>query len=174
MGGVGRHFDERRFLLQYAERILVVCGGCGGRAASVRWPGAEAPGTWAAYEPRRLACAGCPAVRAWATERDGRGYFGRLSGDSPVDPHFGLPLWLQTRCAGRVLWALNTDHLDELSAFVGAALREHGPGGSTTTMLASLPGWITAARNRDSVLKGLGRLRTLAAASAPEDRPGIG
>ncbi|MEU0541323.1 hypothetical protein ABZ319_15775 [Nocardia sp. NPDC005978] len=174
MGGVGRHFDERRHLLGFTERILVVCAGCGGRAVSSRWPGTEAAGTWAAHEPRRLACARCAVMGEWDKGRDGTRHWGRMWGNAPVDMHFGRPLWLQTRCAGRVLWALNVEHVEELGAFVGARLREHGAGGSTTAMLASLPGWIKAAGNRDSVLKGLERLRALAEVTAPEGRPSVG
>ena len=42
------------------------------------------------------------------------------------DPFFRRPLWLQTRCVGQILWAYNEEHVNELSAYVGATLREHG------------------------------------------------
>jgi hypothetical protein len=35
--------------------------------------------------------------------------------DAPVDNCFGLPLWLQTPCAGHTLWAFNARHLAYLN-----------------------------------------------------------
>jgi hypothetical protein len=40
-----------------------------------------------------------------------------------IDPVFGLPLWLQVRCRGGILWAYNGRHLNELQAYVAATLR---------------------------------------------------
>ncbi|MFE2228274.1 hypothetical protein [Streptomyces kronopolitis] len=57
------------------------------------------------------------------------------------DPFFRRPLWLQTRCVGQVLWAYNEEHIDELSAYVGATLREHGAS-PTRAMLTRLPRWM--------------------------------
>ncbi|WP_406387670.1 hypothetical protein [Streptomyces sp. NBC_00887] len=50
-----------------------------------------------------------------------------LAGEVPggiEDPFFRRPLWLQTRCAGRILWAYDEEHVDALAACVGARLRE--------------------------------------------------
>ncbi|MEU2655946.1 hypothetical protein ABZ615_11515 [Streptomyces sp. NPDC007325] len=87
------------------------------------------------------------------------------------DPFFRRPLWLQTRCAGHVLWAYNEEHVDELSAYVGARLRERGGARPTMSMFARLPAWMKVSDNRPEVLTGLETLRVLANRRAPADRP---
>jgi hypothetical protein len=86
------------------------------------------------------------------------------------DPYFARPLWLQTRCAGRVLWAYDEEHVALLSAYVGARLREHGAAASLQAMIPRLPAWMKRAENRPDVLAGLERLRELAGRSAPQER----
>ncbi|MER5961424.1 hypothetical protein [Streptomyces sp. NPDC002057] len=85
------------------------------------------------------------------------------------DPFFRRPLWLQTRCAGRILWAYDEEHVDALTAYVGARLRERRAS-PTMAMFARLPAWMKAAERRDEVLAGLTALRALAQLSTPADR----
>ncbi|MEU9110991.1 hypothetical protein AB0D04_04100 [Streptomyces sp. NPDC048483] len=86
------------------------------------------------------------------------------------DPFFRRPLWLQTRCVGQILWAYNEEHVNELSAYVGATLRERGVARPTMAMFARLPRWMKRSDNRSAVLAGLETLRVLAKRSAPADR----
>jgi hypothetical protein len=79
----------------------------------------------------------------------------------PVDWYFGLELWLQTPCCGEVLWALNPDHLAFLTDFVSARLRERAPSDvqfRNKRLTSRLPRWMTSAKNRHEVLRGLERL----------------
>ncbi|MER6343931.1 hypothetical protein ACWC10_01285 [Streptomyces sp. NPDC001595] len=85
------------------------------------------------------------------------------------DPFFRRPLWLQTRCAGRILWAYDEEHVDALAAYVGARLRERHAS-PALGMFARLPAWMKSARHRDEVLAGLSALRALARRSSPADR----
>jgi len=85
-----------------------------------------------------------------------------FSGDA-IDPAFGLPLWLQTRCSGHTLWAYNRRHLSELQGYVAATLRERVANGKWT-MFARLPHWVKSAKNRDAVLRCLSRLESSLAA----------
>jgi hypothetical protein len=79
----------------------------------------------------------------------------------PVDPFFGLPLWLQAGCCGgRTLWAFNRRHLDLLEAYVGAKLRERCASPGSSSMLARLPAWVKSAKHRDEVLRTISRLRS--------------
>jgi hypothetical protein len=78
---------------------------------------------------------------------------------APVDHSTGLPLWLQTPCAGQVLWAWNTWHLDFIGRYVSADLRERTPN-INTSLASRLPRWIKSAKHRDEVLKGIARLRS--------------
>jgi hypothetical protein len=73
-----------------------------------------------------------------------------------------LHLWLQTPCCRSVLWALNEKHLVFLESYVSATIRERRPsafGWSNHSLAGRLPQWITAARNREEVMRGLRRLR---------------
>jgi hypothetical protein len=74
-----------------------------------------------------------------------------------------LPLWLQTRCCGEVLWALNEDHLSYLEIYLGARVRRRVRG-LNSTVPARLPKWMLAAKNREAVMRGLRRLREKLAA----------
>ncbi|MFD9504576.1 hypothetical protein [Streptomyces sp. NPDC060035] len=165
-----RHHDDGSWLPQFTGRVLVVCPRCGGRALVVPRPGLAAPKYSSAllFQPRRLTCAGCGAVADWTAEERGAGLVGAVPGGSE-DPFFRRPLWLQTRCAGRILWAYDEEHVDALAAYVGARLRERHAS-PTRGMFARLPAWMKSADRRDEVLAGLATLRTLARLSAPADR----
>ncbi|MFE1291341.1 hypothetical protein [Streptomyces sp. NPDC058751] len=165
-----RHRDHGTWLVRFTRRVLVVCPGCGGRALVVPRPGIAAPDHFGQllFQPRRLACAGCGAVADRTAEERGGGLVGAVPGGTE-DPFFRRPLWLQTRCAGRILWAYDEEHVDALAAYVGARLRERRAS-PTMAMFARLPAWMKSAGRRDEVLAGLADLRVLAGLSAPADR----
>ncbi|WP_326687332.1 hypothetical protein OIE63_09325 [Streptomyces sp. NBC_01795] len=165
-----RHRDRGRWLAGFAGRILVVCAGCGGRAVVVPRPGLPPLKyfTELMVRPRRLVCAGCGAVAEWEADMRGGGLVGAVLGGTE-EPFFRRPLWLQTRCAGHILWAYNEEHIEELAAYAGATLREHDAS-PTRSMIVRLPAWMKTAAHRTEVLAGLERLRELAPLAAPEDR----
>ncbi|MFJ4187183.1 hypothetical protein [Kitasatospora sp. NPDC089509] len=166
-----RHHDPGVSLARFTGRILVVCPRCGGRALVVPRPGVAVPRYYGEllFQPRRLACGGCGAVADRQPEVSGAGLVGAVPGGS-ADPFFRRPLWLQTRCAGRVLWAYGEEHVDALSAHVGARLRERGGARPTGAMFARLPAWMKRSDQRAEVLAGLATLRELAGRTAPGDR----
>ena len=166
-----RHYDDSVPLARFADRVLVVCPRCGGRALVVPRPGLPAPkyATELLYQPRRLACAGCGAVGDWTADMRGNALVGAEPGGTE-DPFFRRPLWLQTRCVGHVLWAYNETHVDALSAYVGARLRERGRLSPTLAMFARLPAWMKTSEHRAEILTGLKTLHDLAARGAPADR----
>lgn len=165
-----RHRDHGAWLVQFTGRILVVCPRCGGRALVVPLPGLEKrePVSALLFKPRRLACHGCGTLAHWTAQQRGQGLVGAVPGGTQ-DPFFQQPLWLQTRCTGRILWAYDDNHVDALAAYVGARLRERRAS-PTRAMFARLPAWMKSARHRDDVLAGLATLRTLAQLSRPSDR----
>jgi hypothetical protein len=150
-----RYRDESRALTLVAfaaDGIDVVCPRCRGHARVVVRAGADASQRWPA---RRLSCAGCG--HSADSSAEGQSIWGQ-----PVDPFFGLPLWLRAECGGtgRVLWAFNRDHLDLLAAFVGARLRERGPAAMVnSTMVERLPTWLKSRSNRAEILRAIMRLR---------------
>ncbi|MBT2450712.1 hypothetical protein J7F03_27300 [Streptomyces sp. ISL-43] len=166
-----RHRDPGFALDRFAERMLVVCPRCGGCALVAPRPGLPelAYYTELLFRPRRMTCSPCGALAEWEAEVRGAGLRGAVLGGTE-DPFFRRPLWLQTRCAGRVLWAYNEEHVDALAAYVGARLRERGTGSPTRAMFPRLPAWMKTAGNRSEVLAGLDALRALARRHSPADR----
>lgn len=166
-----RHLDTGHWLAHFAGRILVVCPSCGGRAVVVPRPGLPAPkySSELLFQPRRVACGGCGAVADWEAEMRGGGLIGAVLRGSE-DPFFRQPLWLQTRCVGRILWAYNEEHVDALTAYIGARLRERAGLRPTMAMFGRLPSWMKRSEHRADVLAGLRTLRALAERSAPADR----
>jgi hypothetical protein len=81
----------------------------------------------------------------------------RRIGDA-VDPAFGLPLWLQSSCCGGTLWAYNAVHLRALRDYVAATIRER-VGVMHWSMFSRLPKWLSAGKNRDTVLNAIDRLQ---------------
>ncbi|MET7571522.1 hypothetical protein ABZT04_23890 [Streptomyces sp. NPDC005492] len=170
-GDPARHRDDGVPLARFTGRVLVVCPGCGGRALVVPRPGLPAPryATELLYQPRRLVCAGCGAVRDWTADLRDNALVGAEPGGTE-DPFFRRPLWLQTRCVGHVLWAYDEAHVDALWAYVGARLRERGSLSPTLAMFARLPAWMKTSEHRAEILTGLNTLRALAERTAPADR----
>ncbi|MFH8892830.1 hypothetical protein [Streptomyces sp. NPDC017949] len=165
-----RHHDHGTWLVAFTGRMLVVCPRCGGRALVVPRPGSAPPAHAGSllFHPRRLSCAACGAVADREAGQRGGALVGAVVGGTE-DPFFRRPLWLQTRCAGRILWAYDEAHVDALAGYVGARLRERHAS-PTRAMFARLPAWMKSAANREQVLAGLASLRALSARSAPADR----
>jgi len=86
------------------------------------------------------------------------------NGMPPIDPAFGLPLWLQTNCRGHTLWAFNPNHLTLIEQYVAADVRARVPqqckdGPRNSTIVSRLPKWIVEASAREDVLGAIARLR---------------
>jgi hypothetical protein len=154
----GRFRDDGRRIEDFADHVIVVCPRCG-EHADVRPfdPGDGVRRNAAAsVTPRRLVCGNCALTRTHLQASAG---FGRAT-----DPYFDLPLALKAPCAGHVIWAYNTAHLDHLLAYVEATIRSRPiPATPEEKMPASLlermPGWFGAASNRAAIsraLRGLG------------------
>ena len=152
MGGRLRYRDPGTRIYHLAtEDIDVVCPRCGGRAFVIA---ESVDGELALFWPRRFVCPGCGrSVSPEAARRES-------CWGGPVDPYFGLPLWLRTTCCGgRTLWAFNLAHLELLEGHLAAELRERGTAGRGLTLIARLPAWLKSARHRGEVLRALTRLR---------------
>ncbi len=131
--------------------VLVVCPGCGSRAA-VRQVGEELFGT------RRFSCGSCGSAREAGSTSSW--------GESPVDPWFGYPLWLSAAFRDHVVWAFNRRHAEQLRAFVAADLRRRttsaqqggGDRWELMSMVEKLPAWYKAAGNREALTNLLDEL----------------
>lgn len=67
-------------------------------------------------------------------------------------------LFLTTSCGENTLWALNEAHLRWLEEYIGATHRSR-PLSSNQSLAARLPQWMTSAKNRKMVLKGIEKLK---------------
>ncbi len=151
----------RTSLYAFVKQVLVVCPNCTGKAL-VRADDFDTP----KYEISlvKVVCTSCgynktlENISKRIDEKQKRGKV--LIFGAPVDPFFHLPVWLQTDFSGELLWAYNLEHLDFLAAHVGAKLRErNGFKFNVKSIGARLPRWMTAADNREEVLRTIEKLK---------------
>lgn len=153
-----RFRDPRSTEYEFLRSILVRCPGCEKPARVIPVPGDTVRPGRMLFAPRRLVCRGCGLSRAWSRRSV---TLSRGTARPATDPYFGVPLWLQIRTRHGWLWAYNLEHLDLIRHFVAASLRERASWydtGQRMTLVARLPAWIQRARNRDEVLRAVGRI----------------
>jgi hypothetical protein len=126
------------------------CGRCGRRIEIRRWAN-----TIPQNRSLTLHCDGCGTTADASYEM-----WPITVPDALVDNCFGLQLWLQTPCAGHVLWAFNARHLAYLKEFLQAELRGQR-GAATESAVSRLPGWLKQAKHRGEALRAVGRLERL-------------
>ncbi|MEZ5427849.1 MAG: hypothetical protein R2747_16385 [Pyrinomonadaceae bacterium] len=145
-----RFLDEGVRIYEFYDEFLVVCPKCGALArvvpVEIDWEKFNDK----LFAPRRLICSKCVCRKNW----NGR----QISVGGNFDWYFRLPLWLAVPCGGETLWAYNREHLELIEDYVSAKLRERTKKGGNS-FLSRLPKWIKAAKNRDQVLKAIGRLK---------------
>jgi hypothetical protein len=154
-----RFRDQQWTVHHFTEEFLVRCPRCDAGARVIPFTANQETGrTW------RVVCSPCGYVR----DKDPRcSHWHSGRGASVIrDPYFDLPLLLQASCCGgKLLWAYNLEHLAFLEAFVAAHLRERsdavraGDGYRRMSMIAKLPAWLKARKNRDEILAKIERLR---------------
>ncbi len=148
-------------IYEFVKDVLVVCPNCADKAL-VQTGGFHAM-KHDKYEIK-VVCSGCgfnkslENVSPRKDEKQKRGNV--LIFGAPVDPFFHLPVWLCVEFSGEILWAYNLEHLDFLAEHVGAKLRErNGFQFNVRSIGARLPRWMTTAKNRESVLKAIEKLK---------------
>ena len=145
-----RFKESVTYLSDFTDEILVECPRCEHAALVRRQPKDRVK--WKAV----LTCTSC-AHSAVTDQYVNTNW-------EPKDVYFGLPLWLQAHCQGHTLWAYNRAHLDFISRYISADLRERTRdpvhGWSNRSYPSRLPPWMTAAKSREPVLECIARLRT--------------
>jgi hypothetical protein len=176
-----RFRDDGRVLENFLSTVAVACPRCSSAAQVVPAPsssGASSSAVLTWSSPRQLTCLQCGLT--------GRRKPSSILLGAPVDPYFQMPVFLAAPFRDRTLWAYNTDHLDVLRRYVAATVRERpiqlGERHSGTaampdraarpmSMVEKLPNWMSAAGNREPVLRVLNQLRdradTIPASSSP-------
>lgn len=152
-----RYRSDDRPLSAFNDEVLVACPHCG-ECALVALHALETPakaGMLRAYRQARFACTHCGR----SAQRDGY----TLWKNGAFDPVFRLPVWLHASCRHGSLWAYNLRHLDEIEAYVSAALRERRAhaehGWSNRAWTSRLPRWAMLAKHRQDVLRCIARMR---------------
>lgn len=74
------------------------------------------------------------------------------------EPYFGLKLWYQISYQGKLIWAVNREHLIYMIDYLSAQLREKCPGPAMRSQSDRLPAFIRSAKNRDRIVQLLKRL----------------
>lgn len=81
-----------------------------------------------------------------------------LGGD--VDPFFHQPLWYRTPCLEGCIWAYNLEHLELIETFIASTNRSrNGLPNKNNSIASRLPKWMSAAKNRTTVLKCIRELK---------------
>ncbi|MBD5118736.1 MAG: hypothetical protein HDT37_06455 [Clostridiales bacterium] len=76
------------------------------------------------------------------------------------DPAFGFDLWFLTDFDGKLVWALNREHLAYLIDYLSADLREKPPDyPGLRTAADGLPTFMKTAKNRNRIVKRLKKLQ---------------
>ena len=153
-----RYADTGATIYGQLQEILVVCPRCRACAHVTVRLGA-APSLPGYFTDRRVICAACGYVKEWNKRGIGFNWNASLMRDC----YFGLPLWLQTRCCGHVLWAYNRQHLHIIEQYIAAHLREHRAdakaGWRNSSLVNRLPEWMIVARHRQAVLHAIAKLK---------------
>ena len=148
--GTDRFIDRGERIYDLGEEILVVCPKCSGMAKVILSGDVSAKLNDRLFAHRRLVCTKCLHRDSWS----GR----QVSVGGAADWYFGLQLWLTEPCCGEVLWAYNSVHLEIIEGYVAAKLRERTNKGRNS-FLSKLPKWLKSAKNREEILRSIGKLK---------------
>ncbi len=142
-------FLERGVLLsEFGDEFLVVCPKCKGMAKVIPTLIADKSDL---FSPRQFICLNCVYRDTWIGNQVALG--------GNFDWYFQFPVWLQISFCNEILWAYNEAHLNFIEQYVSAKLRERKP--KINKSLASrLPQWLKSRKNRNEILKAIGKLRT--------------
>ena len=133
--------------------LLTFDGRCSRCGRELHWKSTRKAGGPGHQPTLAVRCPGCGTVNQRLAN------WSRTDSPAPGDAYFGLSLWLQTECCGRVLWAINEGHLLFLERYIAARLRERAPN-RNKSLASRLPTWMKQAKNRDAVVACLARLRS--------------
>ena len=157
---VSTYIDEGETIYDQMLEILVVCPRCRACAYITPHPAAK-PSSVDYFTPRRVVCRDCGYIKEWEGQELGFDWYG--DPDPMRDSYFGLPLWLQPRCCGHVLWAYNRHHLGIIEKYIQAQLRVCHPdpklGWYNKRLVNRLPEWMIIAKHRQAVLEAIAKLK---------------
>ncbi|MDR1162469.1 MAG: hypothetical protein LBM17_01340 [Candidatus Accumulibacter sp.] len=74
------------------------------------------------------------------------------------EPHFGYPLYFQGSFGGKLIWAVNREHLQYMIDYLEADLREK-PSGAKKGQADHMPTFMKLAKNRTGIVKVLRKMQ---------------
>lgn len=138
-----RFQDENLILSNFYKEVCIVCPSCAKKAmATVNDETKKA----------RLLCINCGCNKETTTEIKN----GTI--DTAANYYFQAQLWLQAPFKFEMFWAYNDKHLLYLERYISATIREHKDR-TGFTLLEKLPKFYHEAKNRDSLLKIINKLK---------------
>jgi hypothetical protein len=139
-----RFQDENLLLSDFYQEVAVVCPTCAKKAiAKVNFETKTA----------RLFCLHCGCNKETTTAIK----YGTIN--TAANQYFQAELWLQAPFKNDVFWAYNDKHLDYLERYISATIREHKDR-TGFTLLEKLPKFYHEAKNRESLLKIIAKLKS--------------
>ncbi len=121
------------------------CGFCGNKILSSNKPTKEL------YEKQIVKCGFCNKEREYEIN------WYHFKNERPIDPYFGMDLWLRTNIKSDLIWLYNIEHLKYLREYVEAKLRTDDKR-HKYSMITNLPKFIKSAKNRNEIIKKLNKL----------------
>ena len=144
MNQPNRFQDENLLLSHFYNEVLIICPSCGKKAtAKVDFETKKA----------RSFCMNCGYNKEVATTLSQN-----ASLQMPAHSFFNAGLWLQTSFKNEIFYAYNDGHLDYLERYISATLREHKDR-IGFTLIEKLPKFYHEAKNRESLLKIIEKLK---------------
>lgn len=142
-----RFQDQNHRLSHFQDHVDVGCPGCGKKATAT-----------ADHEKKeaRINCLHCGYSKITTTAIEVMGMRGHLK--VAANAYFDAELWYTAPFKSEEFWAYNREHLDYLEAYISATLREHKDR-SHFTLLEKLPRFYHEAKNRDTLLKLISKLK---------------
>lgn len=111
----------------------------------------------------KVKCPYCGALNAGKVHKMAHGYQYSAPIKHGHEPFLGLELWFLASFKGKLVWALNREHLNYLISYIGAELREKERfvGAPCKVQSDLLPAFMKSAKNRTALLKLLQRMQAL-------------
>ena len=141
---MNRFQDENLLLSDFYQEVWVVCPTCAKKAISKVNPETKTA---------RLFCLHCGYNKETTTAIKN----GTIN--MPAHQYFQVELWLQSSFKKDLFWAYNDKHLEYLERYISATIREHKDRVGFT-LLEKLPKFYHEAKNRESLLKIIAKLKS--------------
>ncbi|MDR2771229.1 MAG: hypothetical protein LBB57_04260 [Clostridiales Family XIII bacterium] len=106
-------------------------------------------------------CPHCGAPGAGKVQKTEEQYYSHGEITDGMEPFFGYPLYFRGSFDNKLIWAINREHLTYLIDYLEADLREKPAAYRRgKTQADHLPTFMKLAKNRESIVKALKKMRT--------------